>query len=170
MSAALPLPEQPAAWRVRSMTADDLTVVARIEAQVYPFPWTRANFADSLAAGYDAWIFETLPERGVLGYAVVMWLPDEVHLLNLSVAVAWQGQGRGTAMLDWLMAETARRGARSMMLEVRPSNDRALRLYEWRGFRRIGVRRRYYPAAAGTREDAIVMVRRLDDLPDYQRG
>jgi [ribosomal protein S18]-alanine N-acetyltransferase len=170
MSAALPLPEQPAAWQVRAMTTDDLSAVSRIESQVYPFPWTRGNFADSLAAGYDSWVFETVPDRALLGYAVIMWLPDEVHLLNISVATAWQGQGRGTAMLDWLMADAAARRARSMMLEVRPSNDRALQLYERKGFRRIGIRRRYYPAAGDTREDAIVMVRRLDDLPGYRHG
>jgi ribosomal protein S18 acetylase RimI-like enzyme len=48
-----------------------------------------------------------------------------------------------------------------MLLEVRPSNTSALRLYERMGFLRVGLRRRYYPAQGGTREDAIVMTRPL---------
>lgn len=158
MSAAVVRPESGPAWKARPMLRSDVERVAEIEGQVYPFPWSRGNFVDSLAAGYDAWVFET--DRAMIGYAVVMWIPDEVHLLNLSVAADCQGVGRGGEMLDWLTADAARRGARSMLLEVRPSNLRALRLYERKGFRQIGIRRRYYPAENG-REDAIVMVRRL---------
>jgi ribosomal-protein-alanine acetyltransferase len=159
MNAAVARPQARRPWRARHMARGDLDQVAAIEAQVYPFPWSRGNFVDSLAAGYDAWVFEEDGE--LVAYAVVMWIPDEVHLLNLSVGAAYQGAGRGGEVLDWLMAESAGRGARSMMLEVRPSNLHALRLYEHKGFRPIGIRRRYYPAAGDTREDALVMVRRL---------
>jgi ribosomal-protein-alanine N-acetyltransferase len=92
-----------------------------------------------------------------------MWLPDEVHLLNLSVDEPVQGRGLGEAWLRRLLDSVAQRGARSMLLECRPSNTIGLRLYERTGFARIGLRRRYYPAPGGTREDAIVMVRRLGD-------
>jgi ribosomal-protein-alanine N-acetyltransferase len=145
------------------MRRADLADVARIEARIFPFPWTYGNFADSLAAGYDGWVFEaTEPPGGLLGYAILMWLPEEVHLLNLSVDADVQGRGLGAQMLDWLLADGAARGARSILLEVRPSNTSALRLYERKGFHRIGLRRRYYPAHDGAREDAIVMVRKLD--------
>jgi len=151
------------AWRVRAMARSDLLEVAQIEARIFQFPWSFGNFADSLAAGYDGWVFEAIESPGgLLGYAIVMWLPDEVHLLNLSVDAAVQGRGLGGGMLDWLTADARGRGARSMLLEVRPSNTPALRLYERKGFHRVGLRRRYYPAHDGAREDAIVMVRRLD--------
>jgi len=160
---ALPAAPQPAPfWRVRPMRRADLPRVAQVEERIYPFPWTLGNFADSLSAGYDGWAFESVDEPpALLGYAVIMWLPDEVHLLNLSVDAPQQGRGLGGQMLHWLMADTAERGARSMLLEVRPSNTVALRLYERLGFTRIGLRRRYYPAHHGSREDAIVMMRRL---------
>ncbi len=153
------------ALRVRSMRADDLDAVMAIESAVYPFPWTRGNFADSLKAGYDAWVFEAAEGASgeLLGYAVVMWIPDEVHLLNLSVDGAIAGRGIGRAMLDWLMRDGRRRGARGMMLEVRPSNHAAIALYRNAGFAQIGVRRRYYPAPHGAREDAWVMFREFDD-------
>lgn len=153
------------ALRARAMRRADLDVVMAIEQQVYPFPWTRGNFEDSLVAGYDAWVFEVpdLPDAAPAGYAVVMWIPDEAHLLNLSVAADVQRRGIGRAMLEWLVREAATRGARGMMLEVRPSNDRAVALYQSSGFARIGLRKRYYPAADGGREDALVLFRRLGD-------
>jgi [ribosomal protein S18]-alanine N-acetyltransferase len=159
MSAVVAQPGAGRPWRSRHMLRGDLDQVVAIESQVYPFPWSRGNFVDSLAAGYDAWVFECDGET--IGYAILMWIPDEVHLLNLSVAARHQGAGRGAELLEWLAADATRRGARTMLLEVRPSNLRALRLYERHGFRRIGIRRRYYPAADNGREDAIVMVRRL---------
>lgn len=161
---AEPVPRAPApAWRGRTMGRADLVQVSQIEARIFPFPWTYGNFADSIAAGYDGWVFESVDAPGtLLGYAIVMWLPEEVHLLNLSVDAPVQGRGLGGEMLDWLMSDARRRGARSMLLEVRPSNTPGLRLYERKGFHRIGLRRRYYPSHDGAREDAIVMVRRLD--------
>jgi ribosomal-protein-alanine acetyltransferase len=147
------------------MQVSDLSTVAQIEARIFAFPWTVGNFSDSLAAGYDAWVFHD-DGGAMLGYAVLMWLPDEVHLLNLSVDESVQGRGLGEAWLRWLLDHMTQRGARSMLLECRPSNTVGLRLYERTGFARIGLRRRYYPAAGGTREDAIVMVRRLGDIAD----
>ena len=145
------------ALRARAMTVVDLDRVMTIEAAVYPFPWTRGNFSDSLKAGYDAWVFESDAGAGIVGYAVLMWLPDEIHLLNISVDAHCQGQGHGGAMLDWLCRDARGRGAHSMLLEVRPSNVPARALYEARGFRQLGVRRGYYPAAGGAREDALVL-------------
>ena len=157
------------AWRARPMRRADLVQVAQIESRIFTFPWTYGNFVDSLAAGYDGWVFESVAlDPAMLGYAIVMWLPEEVHLLNLSVDAPVQGRGLGAAMLDWLMRDAAARGARSMLLEVRPSNTAALRLYERKGFLRVGLRRRYYPAHDGAREDAIVMVRRFE--PEVARG
>jgi ribosomal-protein-alanine N-acetyltransferase len=147
------------------MHVSDLADVAQIETRIFAFPWTVGNFSDSLAAGYDAWVFES-SSGAMLGYAMLMWLPDEVHLLNLSVDESMQGRGLGEAWLRWLLDNMAQRGARSMLLECRPSNTVGLRLYERTGFARIGLRRRYYPAAGGTREDAIVMARRLGNLAD----
>jgi ribosomal-protein-alanine acetyltransferase len=138
------------------MSLQDLDEVMRIERAVYPFPWTRGNFSDSLLAGHDAWRFDEDSGR-MIGYAVLMWAPDEVHLLNLSVDQAWQGKGLGQRLLRWLADDVHRRGAPALLLEVRPSNPVALRLYERVGMRRIGLRRGYYPSFEGRREDAVVM-------------
>ncbi|MDH4114937.1 MAG: ribosomal protein S18-alanine N-acetyltransferase [Burkholderiaceae bacterium] len=143
------------AGRYAPMTAADLDQVVLAERKIYPFPWTHGNFLDALRAGYSAWV---LRDAGgaVAAYSVMMIALDEAHLLNLSVAHEAQRTGLGWRTLEW-MADVARGyGARTMLLEVRPSNAAALRLYERYGFERIGVRRGYYPAHSG-REDAIVM-------------
>lgn len=137
------------------MNEADLDEVAAEEKEIYPFPWTRGNFFDALHAGYSAWVLRD-GTRQVAAYSVMMMALDEAHLLNLSVARHAQRSGLGWQTLAW-MAEVARgHGGRTMLLEVRPTNDAALRLYQRYGFERIGLRRGYYPAHGG-REDAIVM-------------
>jgi ribosomal-protein-alanine N-acetyltransferase len=137
------------------MSLADLDEVVQVESEIYPFPWTHGNFADALAARYSAWVLRGA-ERRLQAYAIVMPVLDEAHLLNLSVARGHQGAGLGFRTLRWVSEVARDYGARSLLLEVRPSNAPALRLYDRYGFQRIGLRRDYYPAHAG-REDAIVM-------------
>ncbi len=82
---------------------------------------------------------------------------EEVHLLNITVAPAYQRQGWARVLLDALALWARGRGAQWLWLEVRVSNERALHVYQAQGFRRVGERKRYYPAPAGQREDAVVM-------------
>jgi len=143
------------------MNASDLDDVLAIENTVYPFPWTRGNFADSLAAGYGAWVCRIGGE--LVGYAVIMMVLDEAHLLNISVDQSRHGMGFGARLLRHAMAVARTLGARMLLLEVRPSNERALQLYTHFGFVRIGVRKAYYPAHDG-REDALVLTHALAEV------
>lgn len=142
----------------RNMTADDIDAVTAAERHVYAFPWTRGNFADSLAAGHGAWL--ALEHGEMIGYAVMMQVLDEVHLLNITVLPELQRKGRGSALLQHLFALARLRSATRMLLEVRPGNVSGQALYRRHGFLEIGRRRDYYPAHQG-REDAIVMAREL---------
>ncbi len=143
------------------MNMSDLDEIIAIENVVYPFPWSRGNFADSISAGYSAWVCRIGGE--LVGYAVVMLALDEAHLLNISVDAKRQGMGFGARLLRHAMQVARDRGATTLLLEVRPSNDWALELYERFGFVRIGVRKNYYPAAVG-REDAIVLTHALTEV------
>lgn len=136
-----------------------LDEVMVIEQAAYAHPWTRGNFSDSLRSGYQAQLL--VAGDTVLGYFVAMKGVDEVHLLNITVAPAWQGQGWGRVMLDALAVWSRGQGAQWLWLEVRVSNTRALRIYEQHGYRRVGDRRGYYPAGHGQREDAVVMSLKL---------
>ena len=138
------------------MQEADLADVYALEQRVYPHPWSMANFVDSLASGYQAW---ALRERDgeLLGYFLLMAVVDEAHLLNVAVAAQRQGEGLGYLLLNQSVACARGLGMASVLLEVRPSNARALQIYERYGFQQIGRRKGYYPAANGQREDAIVM-------------
>lgn len=138
------------------MTAADLDAVVAAERRCHAFPWTRGNFADSLATGYCAWL--AVENGGMTGYAIMMLAVDEAHLLNITVLPEVQRCGRGSALLLHLVDQARARGAIRMLLEVRPGNLAALALYRRHGFLEIGRRRDYYPAHEG-REDAIVMAR-----------
>ena len=142
----------------RPMLAEDLDWVSDAEQGIYPFPWSRTNFADSLSAGYSSWVMQLAEES--VAYAVLMLVMDEAHLLNISVRPELQGRGLGSELLEHLCVVALGFGAAQMFLEVRSSNEAGLRLYDkWR-FVRIGLRKGYYPAAQG-REDAVVMHRGL---------
>ena len=135
------------------MREQDLDEVMAIESAIYTHPWTRGNFADSLHAGYECFTWRMNGE--LIGYFILMAAAGEAHLLNLSVAQQHQRRGHGSALLHEAIAIARRRGAKNIFLEVRPSNRGAQDLYVRFGFRRIAVRRDYYPAHFG-REDALV--------------
>ncbi|MEO7495457.1 MAG: ribosomal protein S18-alanine N-acetyltransferase [Massilia sp.] len=138
------------------MTPADIDEVLQLELAVYPHPWSRGNFADSLASGYAAWVLRD--EQGkLIGYFLLMGALDEAHLLNVAVASDRQRGGIGLYLLDKVAACARGLGAISVLLEVRPSNVRAQKIYERYGFVEIGRRKAYYPAHNGQREDAIVM-------------
>ncbi len=136
-----------------------LDVVLRVEQQAYAHPWQRANFVDSLQSGYQAQLL--LADETLLGYFVAMKGVDEVHLLNITVAPEHQRQGWARVMLDALAIWARGQSAHWLWLEVRAGNRRAMEVYEASGYRHVGERKSYYPAAQGQREDAVVMNLRL---------
>lgn len=138
------------------MQVHDLPEVMTIENDVYPHPWTRGNFLDSLFNRYEAWTVRE-PAGLLAGYFLLMLVVDEGHLLNISVRRDLHGKGIGRIQLDKVAALAKEKGMTSILLEVRPSNERALAVYQRYGFAQIGRRKGYYPAANSTREDAIVM-------------
>lgn len=140
--------------RLRPMQLADLDEIMSIEPEIYTHPWSRGNFSDSLNAGYSCWVYEE--NAIVFGYAVLMLVMDEAHLLNFSIAKPYQGQGLGRELLVHMMQLARKYGAQNIFLEVRPSNVAAIGLYESIGFNEMAVRRNYYPAING-REDAILM-------------
>ncbi|GAB3481901.1 ribosomal protein S18-alanine N-acetyltransferase [Polaromonas eurypsychrophila] len=150
---------QPIEARFEPMTASWFEAVLRVEQSAYDHPWSRGNFSDSLNAGYEAQVLAAGPEGAseLLGYFVAMKGVDEVHLLNITVAPDHQHQGWARVMLDALVLWSRGQGALWLWLEVRVSNERARAVYEHYGFRHVGTRRQYYPAAEGQREDAVVM-------------
>ena len=141
-------------YQFRPMTEADLDAIMEIEPHIYSHPWSRGNFSDSLVSGYSAWVL--LDGAKIIGYALMMMVLDEAHLLNLSVAKAYQKKGLGRLLLEHMIEIAKKHAAANMFLEVRPSNISAIALYENIGFNEMAVRRGYYPAHNG-REDAVLM-------------
>jgi len=144
--------------RLRLMTAGDLDTVEAIERSVYTHPWTRGNFADSLASGYHCWVMER--DGHLIGYAVTMVAAGEAHLLNLSIAADLQRRGLGSELLQFVLQLARDCAAVTIYLEVRASNQAGRALYARHGFAEIGIRKGYYPAHDG-REDAVTMEKKL---------
>ena len=147
---------QPDDHALSPMTLAHIDAVMAVETAAYAFPWSRGNFIDSLAAGHTACTLHG--EAGqLLGYFVAMAGVDEMHLLNLTVAPPAQSRGHARFMLKELGGRCGRQGARKLWLEVRETNARARNMYLRLGFKYVGLRKGYYPAANGKREDAVVM-------------
>ncbi len=149
---------------MRPMRFDDLDKIMVIEPTIYSHPWTRGNFSDSLNNGYSAWVLESkdvVNTGEMIGYALIMLVLDEAHLLNLSIVKAHQKQGLGRYLLEQMLQIAKNHRAANVFLEVRPSNLSAIILYEKLGFCEMATRRGYYPAdpkiSKSGREDALLM-------------
>jgi len=148
---------------VRAMRPEDLARVVELETECYEFPWTFGIFRDCLRAGYECWVLATSSE--VIGYSVLSVAASEAHLLNVCIGRAHQRGGHGSRLVRRMIDLARWHHAARLFLEVRPSNTRAIALYDRIGFNEIGRRPNYYPARRG-REDAIVMAMELN-LPQY---
>lgn len=156
---ASPLPHDAPPARFEPLTLARLDALLEVEQRAHSHPWTRGNFTDAMASGYQIQLL--MGDEQILGYFVGMLGVDEVHLLNLTVAPAFQRQGWSHVLLDALALWARSQGAQWLWLEVRASNQRARHVYEANGFRRVGERKRYYPSTSPEREDAVVMSRAL---------
>ena len=148
----------PVAAEFFPMNERDLDTVAALEATLQSFPWSRGNFADSLAVGHSAWVLRVGGD--LIGFSVVMLVLDEAHLLNIGICQRYQGLGYGARMLRHAMENARLNHGTKLFLEVRPSNERAVALYQHFGFRQIGLRKGYYSATNG-REDALIFDKEL---------
>ncbi|WP_372696449.1 ribosomal protein S18-alanine N-acetyltransferase [Immundisolibacter sp.] len=150
----------PGAGTLRAMTVADVAAVAAIEQRAYPAPqpWSAGIFRDCLRVGYLCQVLEL--DGAVAGYGILSIAAGEAHLLNVCVAPELQGRGLGRVLVLHMLDLADRFKAHTVYLEVRPSNAVARALYKSLGFRRIGVRKSYYPALPGdVREDALQLAR-----------
>ena len=151
---------QPSGVALVPMTLADLSEVLELERRVQSFPWTRQHFKDALDAGYESWVLRDV--SGLVGFCIALLAPDVAHILVLAVAPAYQRQGYARQLLGQVTRSAQARSAEGLLLEVRPSNSAALAFYANEGFNQIGVRRNYYPASRGAREDAYVLKKSFD--------
>jgi len=151
--------EHDLAFQIRPMREADVAAVMAVEVVAYEFPWTESILRDCLRVGYSCWVLTT--ESGLSGYAVMSLMgPGECHVLNVCVRPDLQGRGFGRHLMVHLIESARGLGMNLMLLEVRPSNETAHKLYQTLGFNELGLRRDYYPARKG-REDGLVLALEL---------
>ena len=140
----------------RRMRESDLEGAARLEKRYFSVPWTREQLGESLQSGQ--YLFLVAEENGqVAGYAGLLRVMDEGDVTNVVVDEAYRGKGLGTRLMAALLEEGRGCGMKEFTLEVRVSNQRAIRLYESLGFVQEGTRKRFYERPV---EDALIMWKR----------
>jgi len=142
--------------QIRDLSTTDLGAIERIERRSYTTPWSRSMFASELAKPTSICIGAVEERDGLVGYLIISRYVDAWHVMNIAVAPAYRRRGIARGMMERLFEVTARDARRGYTLEVRVSNDSAIRLYEALGFRARGIRRGYY---TDNREDALIMWR-----------
>jgi [ribosomal protein S18]-alanine N-acetyltransferase len=142
---------------IRKLELRDLNAIERIERESYRTPWSRSMFAGELAKPSSLSLGAFDPETGaLLGFLIISRYVDAWHVMNVAVAPDQRRRRIAANLLDRLFELTAGEDRRGYTLEVRVSNDVAIRLYEQAGFRARGIRRGYY---TDNREDALIMWR-----------
>jgi ribosomal-protein-alanine N-acetyltransferase len=139
----------------RKLKLRDLNKIEEIERTSYPTPWSRSMFAGELAKPSSICLGAIDGERNELvGYLIISRYVDAWHVMNIAVAPEYRRKGIARRLMERLFEVTARDVRRGYTLEVRVSNEAAIRLYEELGFRARGIRRGYY---TDNREDALIM-------------
>lgn len=138
---------------LRNMQEQDIPAVASIEWAVFSRPWTEQAFCEAMQQ--DTLFIVVLKENTIVGYCGMYCSFEEGEITNVAVAPKEQGRGIGGEMMEFLLRQAKQRGITRVVLEVRISNDHAIRLYENLGFRNCGIRKNFYDLP---REDGMVMV------------
>ena len=145
----------PVPVEIHRLGAVHLAEIEAIERRAYPTPWSRTMFSGELAKPTSRCLgaFDERTGR-LVGYVIASRYVDAWHVMNVCVDPDRQGHGIAGLLLERLFSLSDRDGRQGYTLEVRVSNERAIRLYERLGFVNRGIRRAYY---TDNREDAIVM-------------
>jgi [ribosomal protein S18]-alanine N-acetyltransferase len=140
---------------IRTLALGDLDAIEAIEKRAYRTPWSRSMFASELAKPTSICLGAFEGER-LIGYTINSRYVDAWHVMNVAVDPEYQRRGVASQLLERLFELTADDERRGYTLEVRVSNQDAIRLYEKLGFEPRGIRRGYY---TDNREDALIMWR-----------
>ncbi len=142
---------------IRAVQPSELDRIHLIERSSFNNPWPLQVFKQELTHSWSRlWGVFTPEARGPVAFLLFWLVYDEVHILNIATHPDHRRRALASMLLERLIAESTRVGAHYLTLEVRPSNQAALKLYEREGFRVVGVRPRYY---SDNGEDAFIMVK-----------
>lgn len=148
------------------MKESDIPEVVAIEKRAYFQAWNKGFFRSCVRAGFSCWVLER--DGAIRGYGVMSQKEKKARIMNLCVRPDCQAQGLGRKILSHLLEQAHRSDAETAVLEVRPSNHAALKLYKSMGFTDMGIQNTYYLTRTGW-EDAVVMTRPLKKAERKER-
>lgn len=137
----------------RAMIGDDAPAVAELELKIFAMPWSREDFFREMRNELAEYIVGELDGR-IVAYAGAWVSFEQAEVMHVAVDAELRGQGIGTLLFGELINAVKKRGAKSITLEVRPSNTPAIKLYENFGLKSVGRRKGYY---LDNGEDALIM-------------
>ena len=144
---------------VRSILPSDLDAILDVERSAYDFPWSKNIFEKCLDHEYNSSVLEC--DDQIVGYIIMLTVLQEAHILNFCIAPDFQRRRYGAFLLRTVIDHASSSGVKQFFIEVRQSNQAAINLYKKEGFQKVGLRKDYYPAPAGQREDALIFVNKL---------
>ncbi len=150
--------------RLAATDSADIHPIVEIDRRSFGWPWNRVYFRGELASkqaiSFTLKAVDGENRQKVIGYIICRLVNKELHILRIAVKPKWRGYGMAGRLLARAFDQAAKCGARSVYLEVRPSNKSAIALYHRQGFRLIGKKQEYY---TDTREDALVLMKTLKE-------
>ena len=152
---------------VEPMRYEDIAAVQAIERQVFSSPWPKNAYASELSQNRQASYIVLRQNGDIVGYAGLWRVALEAHVTTIGVRAGDHSKGYGTVLFAALVQRAYALGARWITLEVRDTNDHAIRLYERFGFKAIGRRRGYY---TDNGEDAVIMWSDSIHAPEFKRA
>lgn len=150
---------------IRRMALKDAPAVHRIEQDTFARPWSLSSFEYEMTGNPVARYLVAQEGGRLLGFAGIHIIFDEGHITNVAVTADRRGEGIGERLVSSILQYAANLGVRYATLEVRASNEKAIRLYRQHGFQAVHTRKKYYEDNG---EDALLMV--CDRMPPAQEG
>ncbi len=139
------------------MNESHIEQICAIERQCFSLPWSAQSFYSELSNKLSYWLVAE-DQGAVAGYIGSQTVMDESDVMNVAVSEDFRRQGIGRMLVEQLIADLSKKGISSLTLEVRLSNDPAIKLYEQFGFEKVGVRKGYY---SRPKEDALIYRKEL---------
>ncbi len=141
---------------IREMRAADVKAASEIESRVFSMPWSAEDFLEMVEADYAYYYVAELDGK-LAGCCGIRNIAGEGEITNVVVDVPYRKKGIARAMMEYMLERAGQAGIGDCTLEVRVSNEPAIRLYESLGFKGEGVRPGFYERP---REDALIMWKR----------
>lgn len=142
---------------IRRMVAQDITEIMAIEKEAFTMPWSKESYLAEMKNHFAHYLVCDIAGK-IAGYGGIWLVFEDAHITNVAVSAEFRRQGIGTAIMQELEKQARAKKTLRILLEVRPSNQPALKTYKKLGFLPSDVRKEYY---SDNGEDALIMIKLL---------